>query len=606
MKNSKAVGISAWVLYSLTLFAFLWFRIDPSLTGVIQESQFQLTSGYLLEHLNYPGGLTDYLASFLMMFFGSPAAASFIVVVLILSVTCLTWILLGNATKPSSRPLAPLVLIPSAMLLAVHCNYDHPLSSTLSLTLSLLFIDWYLQFRSRGVVARLTAFLFLGFLLYYITGGGFLLFAALCIIEEIAHNRQFLPEIVYGAIAGLGPYLAYKFLFLISMNDAYFHGFALGVHGYFPEHVPMYLVCFFPLAFIVELLRSRLPERNKSFLNSLLSPKTFSIVYGIIVCSMLAVAFFVSYQETSHVTLRINKDSQKGRWDAVLGIVQKKQAINFYTYAAAVQALYYTNHLTADIFTITHPFQAKGLFLFADNCPPEIQNDALLFLNRSDVYARLGLICNAEQWAYEAIGVCGETPRALKRAAEVHIIKGEIPAACLCLAVLKKMPLEKAWALQTECSIESGTSASIAQKDIPEHDFITYAPRDPSRDLVELLKQKPNAAMAGQYLIVSHLLTGDLSGFARQLQLSFPAHASTLPRNYEEALLLYTTIKPQESENIDYPIGPQTIGDFNLFNEQMQKCGSDAGMLSQKLVQFKNAYWFYYLFALQLQSRQAK
>lgn len=601
MHNNKTITISAWILYSFALFAFLRFRIDPSLSEVIQESQFQLTFGYLFEHLNYPGGLADYLASFLMLFFGSPVVASLIVVTLILSITGLTWILMGYAIKPLSRMLIPVVLIPSALLLAIHCNYEHPLSVTLNLSLTLLFIVWYLQLRGRGIFVRLTAFLVLGFLLYFCAGGGFLLFAAFCIIGEIGLNRQFLIAIIYGVVAGLGPFFAYKYLFLISMNDAYFHGFALGVHGYFPEHAPLYLLCFFPLAFMAELLRSRLPKRKKSLLSAILSPTGFTLVYGIIACSIVAVSSFVSYQETVRATLRVNKCSQKEQWDAVLDLVKKKQIFNLYTYAAAIQALYYKNILTADMFSITHPFQAKGLFLFADNCPQEIQNDALLFLYRSDVYARLGLVCNAEQWAYEAIGVRGETPRALKRAAEVHTLKGEIPAARMCLAVLKKMPLEKAWALHTERSLESGTRA-LSGKDLPDRDFITYAPQNPSRDLVELLKQKPNAAMAGQYLMASRLLTGDLPGFALQLQKTFSARASALPRNYEEAILLYKIMSPREAENIAYPINPQTINDFDRFNDWMHNYGGDAHALAQKLVQFQNTYWYYYLFALQLQS----
>jgi hypothetical protein len=432
-------------------------------------------------------------------------------------------------------------------------------------------------------------------------------------LSETLYSRQYVLALLYGIVAAALPWCAQRFFFLVSMHDAYLYALPFGVTGYVPFFTPYVLYGFFPIVYCLILLMHHSTKAEKAHGKSharlaIAGPAVAAAALIIV----LVLGLIVSFNRTNNTTLLACRLSRLEKWEKLLSVVRKTSTYNLYTACAAGQAFYYTHTLPVDLFTIPQFYGANGLFLFFDPQAREKTYDPLMAPYRCDLYFRLGLVNNAEQWGYEAVGVRGESGWTLRRLAQIHALKREFPAARACCAVLETMPFERAWARDFGSRLDNG---ALLLKDatllpvraaMPTRDFIAQNLELPMLDVERLLQQNPDNDMAYEYLMAAYMLSGNLQRIALLIAGRSASVYTETPRLYQEALLLHKTIYPDaDTLALKNHVNPATISDFSDFNAIMEKYRTHPGMKVKKLAErFWNSYWYYYLFSLQ--ERQGK
>lgn len=606
-RRSTRFSLIAALLLCCGAFFYFFLRINPSLHYLMQEPTFRVDGRFLLQHLSYPGGIADYAAAFLMQFFQYPVIGA----LLIALVFCAVALVSRRMFRPV--PWYQLHLFPVAFCAVLQSNYYHPLSATIGLLSALLAFNIYQALCNTRKAVRAGIFLIIGLVLYFCAGGNFLLFALLCMVSETLCSRQNVLALFYGIVAAALPWCAQRFFFLVSMHDAYLYALSLGVAGYVPFFTPYVLYGFFPVVYCSILLihHSIKAEKSCGKFRARLAVAGPAVTAAALII-VLVLGLIVSFNRTNNATLLACRLSRLGKWEKLLSVVRNTSTYNLYTACAAGQAFYYTRTLPVDLFTIPQFYGANGLFLFFDPQAREKTYDPLMAPCRCDLYFRLGLVNNAEQWGYEAIGVRGESGWTLRCLAQIHALKGELVAARTCLSVLESMPLERAWAEDFRTRLDSGSflknDATLlpVRAAMPTRDFIAQNLELPMLDVERLLEQNPDNDMAYEYLMASYMLSGNLRKMATLFtSRGFSAYTET-PRLYQEALLLHKAIYPDaDTLVLKNHVNPATVSDFCDFNAIMENYRTDPGMKVQKLAErFWNSYWYYYLFSLQ--ERQGK
>lgn len=590
-KQTTTAVITAFV-FSAGIFFYLWLRVDPSLHYLLQEPDFRYGGRFFSAYCGYPGGVVDYCASFLSPFCVYPAVCAFVISVLLFLITLATYGLL--------RPVNLLIsLIPAGLLVMLHSNYDHTLSIAIGLAAALSAAVAYRHMKTERAVVRLSVFLLTGVPLYYCAAGNFLLYAALCALVEIFYFRRKALGWSYVLLAAVIPCIAQRCFFLIPMPQAYLGLLPFTVKGYAPQTAPYLLYAFFP-AVIAGLLFVKNGFKIKPLWTTLTAGAA-----GVLLVALLTAAVFVSYNRVNRVTLSVCRMTRQEAWNDVLAAVKKSAVYNVYTTCAIGQALHYKGLLPTDLFTFRQHYGAAGLFLFFEESSPEKGHDPLMYPFRSDLFFRLGLISGAEQWGYESVAVRGESPWTLRRLAQVHAVKGEKAMARLCLSILETMPLQRTWAADFRKRVDNPDRSKELQQTLrrrmPDRDFIVQSVDRPYLDLEQLVIQRPDNAMAYEYLMASYLLNGDLQKVASLAQKSRGGFAYLgIPRTYQEALAVYSAIDPAAAAACTGLINRSTTDDFNVFNALMEQYAGDPAAKIKKLgVRYGNTYWYYYLYALQ-------
>lgn len=205
-----------------------------------------LDSRFFNDFLNYPDGLIDYISAFLSQFYINSWIGAVII-------TLIAWFV-SIATKGiirllnNRREVQIIHLFPAIILLALHSNYNHPLSFDIGLLLSLISVNIYLRLGKHKFLFRLTEFLINSIVLYYIANGLFFLLVVMCIIYELLIKRNYFC-LMYALISIIIPYLSANNLFIVNLSDAYTH--IIKIKSDDNRNLSYLLLGFYPVIFIL-------------------------------------------------------------------------------------------------------------------------------------------------------------------------------------------------------------------------------------------------------------------------------------------------------------------------------------------------------------------
>ena len=595
----------AAALFCTGLFFYVWLRLDPSLHYVMQEPCFRFTTRFFAEYFSYPGGIIEGIASFLMQLFVYPAAGAFIISIALFCLTLIGQLIVSSIIKTSSYSL--LAFFPPAICVMLHSNYDHSLSITIGFTAALLAFYGYRFFNTLRPSIRVAVFFIIGSLLYYCTAGNFLLYALMCIVFETGYLRRPLLALFYLVSAILIPFLAQHFVFLISLRDAYLLQLPLVTVGYSPAAAPYLLYVFYPAVITTIAFADRFPintsERHRICRKNNLSRTRLVVAAGFLI-AILTIASTTSFIRLNNSTLRTCLLYRENKWDNILNLAATSSLWNVYTSFAVGQALYFKSRLSTSLFNFPQLYGHQALFLFFNDPLSNESHDPFLYAYRCDLFSKIGLVNNAEQWGYESIATRGESPWMLQLLARIHATKGEIDATNTCLSILETMPFQKKWAFEFRKRLRSITSDSglcDARISMPKNDFILQSIGQPFLDIERLFSQNPRNAMAREYLAASYLLNGNLRGITSLINYAVTDGNVKLPLLYQEALLLFNALDTTAGKSFSYAgISDRTVYDFNSFNIIMEKYRWDPVAKAKILTAgYGHTFWYYYLYALQ-------
>jgi hypothetical protein len=129
---------------------------------------------------------------------------------------------------------------------------------------------------------------------------------------------------------------------------------------------------------------------------------------------------------------------------------------------------------------------------------------------------------------------------------------------------------------------------------MPDSDFVVNS-EEPYLDLDAMLSEKKQNRMAFEYLMASHLLNGKIGKFANRLWRLKDLRYQTIPKSYNEALMLYTVEKKRLPDAMAGQImDPQTSRRYMDFYNILSRYGwnrlSAMGELQRSHF---DTYWYY-------------
>lgn len=224
MKTEKSLLFLLLVLIAVFSFIFSLIAIETSLHQHYQQIAWQSGKLFFDYYRTFSGGIGEYLALFISQLFKSNLLGSTIVALsgLLIPVFVFKTISIELVKTKLKFLLIPLIQI---VILALMCDYSFRFSVTVNLILVSGFlnlctlIDKYSRFKIKFHT------IFAGILLYYLSGGMyFLIFmvSSLILLLKKPDLKLLFNALLFIAISFLIPYVAYRFVFVTSLNNSFF------------------------------------------------------------------------------------------------------------------------------------------------------------------------------------------------------------------------------------------------------------------------------------------------------------------------------------------------------------------------------------------------
>lgn len=604
-----------FALFFAAFYVYVWMRIDPRLIYFWPYPGFPAFSAdlaFFMGFLAYPGGLAEYVSAFLSQsHYYSWLGA--LVITIVGGLLCLTAGVFVTSIG-GSRPRV-IHFIPPLLLLVLYNRYVCALEMTIGLLTAMAFVCLYVRMPLRIVPVRAAAFVVLSVLLYYLAGGAFLLFAALCGIFELLTARRRLLGLLCLVSGAVIPYLVGTFVYGLRITDTY--GRLLPYHlDTDPRSRPL-AVClylFLPVAAVaVTVWRRRRRDRSAArgettsglvskFARRLRRSKSTRVLRSLALLVMAAVVVWFSFDSRMNAWLRIEYCARHGMWQRLL---QQARRLSGEQYSSLVsystnQALYHEGMLPDDMFSfLQHPL---GLLPSGKRIREEIFVSGRALMKLSDIFFELGRVNESEHMAQEAFEHVGSRPWVLQRIALTRTIKGQTEGARLLLRALSKDLVYRRWArtylrrLDADPQFSQDQQVQRMRSIMPVEDYAGHLTAEVM--MLQLLDRNKRNRMAFEYLMAHYLLARDLEGLARNIGRLDDFDYVGVPRHYEEALLIYTTITGQEVYLRGRTISERTLERFEHFSRIVERHRDDPREAKRTLARHhRDTYFFYYLFA---------
>jgi hypothetical protein len=601
------ISIAFILVYLLAAFLYLYSVVKPELHYFSQQPSFQTNKYFFISYLSTPGGLVQYFSLFIYQLFFFNWLGS-----LIVSLTLLLFLVLGyhifrNFLKPEN--LLFWIFIPVILLFSLFNNYlfsFFTVTNGILVYASILFSIPFLKAKKP----KWYLFFFLAPVIYYLTGGmSFLVFTASFLVIFLhfsGFKRNILPVVAILLLTILLPYIAFKYIFNISLSRSFFEYYI--VDNLFVEvyRKNIFYYCFYfsaPVLLLILSIASRFKLKKKIAIEpvddeTIVIPlhskfdwlKKYSLV-GVIVL-IIGLSVILTYFNTSIHNRNIVKADYycaNEKWEKVIETVSSDKEydvlFNFY-YNRAIDNL---DQYVDKYFDYPQLIGASSTF-------PDELNSELLYTFYSDYYFDLGYISESQQWAYKTLSALPYSPRILKRFVITYLIQGEYKIAAKFLRILDDNILSKDFVKQYTPYIQD-TSLVLKDKLImTKRSFMPVSIITPKiiderfKDLLDMNKLNKRAY---EHLQMNSLLNHQFGTFYKNLPMA-SNYYTTLPQIFEEALLIMSTKNPKEFYNLK--VNQKTLKLFKGFSEIYAKYGTDKELAKSKLGDYKNTLFYYILF----------
>lgn len=577
---------------SFLIIAFLYIAlmVQPVLYFHHLQPPFILTSDFLEHYANYPGGLSEWVANFIMQSFYYKWLGP---VVFYGVVLCLFWLAfkLMNCIHPGK--LNPTwALVPLFISIALTNNYNFPFSVIISMTVVLLLVLFYAK-RGRNLISRLVYYTSGAVFIYYFSGSGYLLLFSMLVLFFSIRGKVWdsLAAIVY--IVGFSlvmPRVAYGSVFPLPMDSRYFYFFPW--KPYFMAYEPSFI--FYTYLFSVPVLLAaagiasiiRKIKRGTGQIGSLNIHMVVASVTVIIFAifshyttfngdgKKIAACDYYCYNNNAEKTARAATSLENYSFSANLNynLVMGKTGIlndNFFNF-----------------------FQIAG----PDALFPDVEFSSEMSFIAADFYYDLGHISEARHHAYEALVNFPYSPRALQILVKTHLITGEYRAAERCLHILSKGLIGREMVKEYLPYVEDTALISSHKEFMEKRSFIPerkeLSPFIEVR-LQELLKANDKNKRAYEYLMLYYLLDSRLESFM-ELYREVGKYFDKPVDIYEEAILMYGKMKKIPAETL-YSISPENVSRLQLFNQTVNQYQGNERLARNALYPQMGKSYIYYL-----------
>jgi hypothetical protein len=573
-------------VFFLGVFVFLNHYNKYHLFYLEQIQLFRYNWNYFEDFLSHPGGIAEYLGSFLTQFFVIPSCGAVIVTILAIILFGIT----NSLLKKFHVTGILWSLIPVVLMVTMHSDHLFKIYNTVALILSLSFILLCL-FIPNQLLRRTSAYLGFAFL-YNITGIYSLLIPIILSLHELFFSRE---NSKYIAITGnlilgfLIPYLSWNLFYLLPFMESILDPFP--IFGKKDSTIILIsLISFVPAALVLAHSWMTFNKQDElvykwNWQNSLA---------GIIVFSGLIFLIQKTYDTKTEQILSIDHAIQNGDWEKALQrsalFPEPNNLVIFFTNEALLKSGKIADHMFK-----YRQIGLEGLML------PWSNNNIIPFFG-CDIYYYLGYNNEAYRWAFEAMEMNGECPRLLKRLVMTTLINGDLNLASKYLNQLQESQFYHKWAdyylrlIKNPELINQESEINQHRSLLIKNDFFSGSGKTPL-SLEKLLENHPNNKSAFEYYIAELLLKKDLLSFVDALSRLKEMGYTKLPVSYEEVILWYIGYSKQNIIPEGFNIRTSTLEQFKKYLYAYNHNQSSPELMAKNLEkEFGSTYWYYYHF----------
>ena len=609
-KKTFSGGIVFILLFSLAVFLFFLLYIQPQFFFFAQQPPFQTTLIFMKPYLAFPGGISYYIADFLMQFFTVNWLGSLILALTLLALLFPALGIFSGLKNPGIEWI--IIFFPVMLLLGLFSNYYFPY--TTALTAILVYTALYLStlfFKSDH--PRWYFYFLLAPVLYYVGGGSCLILYSSGFLILLFFRFHELKKVIFFIIPVAVfcyalPYLSFKFLFHITKPKAFFEYYPtdslLSVN--YIRNLYFYLFFFSaPVLLLINELLSGIRNRKDSVVKKAPkkgktakavkknSPSWFE-QYSVYVIYLLILALSILFIKTNLPVLgnrivKANFYCADEDWNEVMAIVKSEKDYDVNLNFFYNRAIDHKGRYLDDYFDYPQLIGSA-----ATN--PEKGNFGLLYMYWSDYFYDLGHISESEKWTYRALVGFPWCPRILERMVKINLILGKYKAAEKYLTILDDNLVSGKFVKQYSAMIED-TSLVYRDEEIMEKrsempvNLIT--PQNITFRYMDLLDKNKKNQRAYEHMQMDLLLSHDFWHFYKYLPLA-SVYYNELPANFQQALIILRT----KNTRIDgsYRISEGVLQEFRRFWSLYESSYSNKSKVTRLLQPYKNTLYYYILF----------
>lgn len=341
------------------------------------------------------------------------------------------------------------------------------------------------------------------------------------------------------------------------------------------------------LALLVWLLTIRMKRQSlgeRSFFSS-------SFFTYLVPCLLLGVVAYHEATDDKHKELedvcRLDRWAECKDWDAILqAITPEETRQSSVRLRWALLALSEKGLLTERIFA--YGVAEPACFFYERMDRPFCHNFNVQF------YEALGLDNEVVHHAYQA-GIqspYGMTFRAMRTMMNAYTRQGDVRQLAKYIKVMGHTSCHGKWleSLKEHPVLAKNGNCPTPGKAvnaffIGAHPFLS--------DIARMVDRYPENQKMVDYLLCGLLVSKDMDKFyqifRRLARTTYLSSLQTLPRYYEEALILIATQHPEVLRY--YPVSRQKLEEFNSFHALLKGGVMNQGMLE---VNYRDSFWFYY------------
>jgi hypothetical protein len=584
---APAADYSLYFLAGIFVIAFVYFLVPGNYVLFFQEQQslFLYTGDYILEFFEKPGSPADLIAKFLTQFYVSSFAGS-LILAMVLSLPAVILYYVNRLLIPGSGLSGPLAVIPSCLLLIMQSHYYHLMLYNAGFVLVIAF--FLIIVRQEKIRNKYIALAFFP-LLFYITGAFALIFIGMSIVYCMVYlkgRHRFLLPLMLAGLTGVSILLFDSVLLLQSIKQLFLYPLPFindQLHKVMFYALIAYLVLYPVLTRMAGTVRIVRPGRRIA---------AGIVIPALVLCTTVIVLAYAFNSQTARV-INLEKLIFAERYDEAVEFHEKKPSENLigqYFYNLALSS---TGQLCDRLFHGRQDFGTNSLFLPWSS--EHINWGAWSF------YA-IGLINEAQRWAYEEMVVYGRRPQNMKLLVKSSLINGDYILTRKYADILKKSLFYRNWAISHEkfagdsVAVQSDPVFGRKMSILPGKDFFVFL-ESPEGNLPRLVNQNPANREAFEYLMAWLLLSKDVEMLVGNISLMKEMGYTTIPRHIEEAILIYYNSQGSLPDMGGLELSSETRLKFDqYFSAFMTERQNPATLEGKMKEQFGNTFWYYFHF----------
>lgn len=533
---------------------------------------------FLSDYLCVPGGVSKFIADFLIQFFQMPYIGACIIFVLV----CLFFLLRKNFFPELISNRHPLLILQVILLTLLCVHSEFPLSSTIASIITLFLLDVYNK--ANHAYLKKSLLILLPALIFILAGGFYaLLSIVFLLIDRFLSGSNFSfgksTFLICWVIASLSVYLTFRYIYITTIQQAIssnFPIFRLNI-----QHT---------IFFVLFLLCLVIPKNAFRYFSRIKFADKFkhSTLLLIVTLGILSIS---AYDNKTEKLFEIEYHFNQKEFDKVVRLVKKyPQKNRLVTYWGNI-SLSKQHQMGDHLFKFKQWFGQEGLTL--KNEPVNI-----ITLYNSALYDHLKYFNEARHWSYESLVVNGATPLQLKQLIKYELINGNYKTAQKYLKILSNTLFYRNWAIdhykytQSPLLINSDEEMSAMRRYLAYKDFFQD---ELIMRLKALLTLYPDNQAAFDYFMSYALLKKDLELFLFGMEYIGEFRFKNIPVHYEEALLVCKSIRKDESKDIEkYTIREDTKQRFLRYVQLFENArGKEQETFHILAKEFGSTFWFY-------------